>query len=142
MKCISYKTGYKYQLGEDYLVDISIQPDIDIEVPGYIALNSNGRISIKKSYAWDGPSGPTVDTLDFMRGSLVHDALYQFMRAEKLDRNIYKEPADRLLQKMCKEDGMSAIRAWWVYRGLRYGGDSATKPVNKKPVVQAPQTCQ
>ncbi len=142
MKCISYKTGYKYQLGEDYSVDISIKPNFNVEVPDYISLTVDGTLSIKKSYAWDGPSGPTVDTLNFMRGSLVHDALYQLMRADKLDRNIYKEPADRLLQEMCIEDGMSSIRAWWVYRGVNFGGEESTKPVNKKPIVRAPQSCQ
>lgn len=141
MECISYKKGYKYQIVEEYCTDIPVKPDNDIE-SDYIVLTSKGRIIIKKGYAWDGPSGPTIDTLNFMRCSLIHDALYQLMRENSLDNTIYREMADRLLQKMCKEDGMNAIRAWWVYKGLRFGGDPAADPANKKPVVKAPKSCQ
>ena len=141
MECISYKEGYKYQLTEAYSTDITIKPNNDIDFD-YIILSSEGIISIKKGYAWDGPSGPTIDTLNFMRGSLVHDALYQLMREQILDKDTYREQADKLLQEMCKEDGMSSIRAWWVYKGLRIGGDSAASPSNKKPVIRAPEPCQ
>jgi len=73
-----------------------------------------------------------------MRGSLVHDALYQLMREDLLDNDTTREPADRLLQSMCREDGMSAIRAWWVYHGLRIGGNPAANPDNQRPVTKAP----
>ena len=143
MECISYKKGYKYQLVEKYTLEIPINPDSDIVSPsGYIQLTEEGELTIKKGYAWDGPSGPTFDTLNFMRGSLVHDVLYQLMREGSLDNITHREPADRLLQKMCKEDGMSTIRAWWVYKGLRIGGDPAADPDNRRPVVKAPKACQ
>lgn len=142
MKCITYKTGYKYQLTEEYTDRISVKPENDIVDFEYIRFTIDGTIAIKKGYAWDGPSGPAVDTLNFMRGSLVHDALYQLMREEKLDRVIYKEGADKLLQRMCVEDGMSSIRAWWVYQGISLGGGSATRAANKKAIVQAPESCQ
>ena len=141
MDCISYKKGYKYQIVEEYSTNIPINPDNDID-SDYITLSCNGNIVIKKGYAWDGPSGPTFDTLNFMRCSLIHDALYQLMRENALDNAVYREPADRLLQQMCREDGMSSIRAWWVYKGLRLGGDPAADPANKKPVVKAPKSCQ
>jgi uncharacterized protein DUF1353 len=141
MECISYKKGYKYQLVEEYSTDIPIKPDENI-ISDYINLSRDGKLVIKKGYAWDGPSGPTWDTLNFMRGSLVHDALYQLMRAEKLDKDKYREPADRLLQKMCQEDGMSSIRAWVVYQGVRLGGEPSADPVNKKPIIRAPKSCQ
>jgi Protein of unknown function (DUF1353) len=141
MECISYKEGYKYQVVEEYSTDISIIPADNI-LTDYINLSSDGVLNIKKGYAWDGPSGPTWDTPNFMRGSLVHDALYQLMRLEKLDSDKYKEPADRLLQKMCKEDGMNAVRAWWVYKGVNKFGKPSTDPKNKKAVVRAPKSCQ
>jgi len=53
-----------------------------------------------------------------------------------------RNPADRLLRTMCKEDGMKAVRAWWVYKGLRFGGGPAADPANKKPIVKAPKACQ
>ncbi len=143
MECIAYKKGYKYQIVEDYSIDIPIKPDSEAVSPsGFIQLSTVGKLTIKKGYAWDGPSGPTIDTLNFMRGSLVHDALYQLMREEKLDYKDCREPADRLLQNMCKEDGMSSIRAWWVYKGLRIGGDPAANPDNRRPVTKAPKACQ
>lgn len=110
MGYISYKKGYKYQLVEKYSTEIPIEPDSDIE-SDYIVLSTKGNIIIKKGYAWDGPSCPTIDTLNFMRGSLVHDALYQLMREEMLEKYMYRKPVDQLLQKMCKEDGMTPIRA-------------------------------
>ena len=58
---------------------------------------------------------------------------------ELLDNESMREPADRLLQKMCKEDGMWSIRAWWVYVGLRIGGDPASDPDNIRPITKAPK---
>jgi hypothetical protein len=141
MECISYKDGYIYQLTESHISSISILPEKDI-VTDYIELTTDGKLTLKKGYAWDGPSGPTVDTLNFMRGSLVHDALYQLMRGEFLNHNQHRKVADKLLQKMCKEDGMSRIRAWWVYHGLRLGGGPAAKAKNKKMDIKAPRACQ
>ena len=141
MECISYKEGYKYQLKEPYETNINIKPDNSITTD-YIDLSTEGKLVIKKGYAWDGPSGPTFDTHNFMRGSLVNDALYQLMREEYLDKDQYREPADRLLQKMCKEDGMSSLRAWWVYQGVHIGGDPSADPANKKPIIKAPKSCQ
>jgi hypothetical protein len=141
MECITYKAGYKYQLKESYVVKIDIRPAQHIDTD-YLTLTIDGTLTVKKGYAWDGPSGPTIDTLNFMRGSLVHDALYQLMRERRVDRDRYREPADRLLQAICKEDGMTSLRAWWVYEGVRFGGDPATDPANDKPLIRAPKGCQ
>jgi len=143
MKCIKYKSGYKYQLNEEYQQTIDVVPEIDVSSEGgYVSLTKEGELTIKKGYAWDGPSGPTRDTPNFMRGSLVHDALYQLMRNELLKRKRDKDPADRLLQKMCREDGMSRLRAWVVYKGLQIGGKAATLEENKKEVITAPKNCK
>ena len=141
MECIAYKSGYKYQLKEEYITIIDIKPDAPINTE-YLALTTDGMITVREGYAWDGPSGPTIDTLNFMRGSLIHDALYQLMRERHLDKDKYREVADRLLQKICKEDGMSTLRAWWVYQGVRFGGGPSADPANDKPVIRAPKACQ
>ena len=62
-----------------------------------------------------------------MQGSLVHDALYQLMRECVIEQSQRKR-ADEILRKICKRDGMSKIRAWWVYLGVRIGGASSAKP--------------
>lgn len=141
MECIDYKKDYKYQVFKEYNTNIPIRPNKEIKTD-YINLSSEGIIVIKKGYAWDGPSGPTIDTLNFMRGSLIHDALYQLMRHDELDRIEFKDPADRLLQRMCKQDGMSSLRAWIVYQALKYVGGAATKAKNKKTVLKAPESCR
>ena len=140
MECISYKDDYKYQLKADYVSDIGIIPERPVDM-GYVALSEGGKITIRNGYAWDGPSGPTIDTLNFMRGSLVHDALYQLMRERKLDADAYKDYADRILQRMCRDDGMSSLRAWGVYQAVRFFGRPATNPTNVKPLMKAPKAC-
>ena len=141
MDCIAYKDGYKYQLSDAYSTKIPIKPKNDIDFD-YVVLSSEGIIVIKKGYAWDGPSGPTIDSLNFMRGSLIHDALYQLMREQILDKHQYRKQADKLLQQMCKQDGMSSIRAWWIFKGIRIVGNAAASQANKKPVIRAPKSCQ
>ncbi len=138
MKCISYKNGYKYQLSDAYKVTTPIIPSSNIETE-YINLSPNGELMIKKGYAWDGPSGPTVDTTNFMRSSLVHDAFYQLMRHELLNVKSYRGLADKLLYTMSIEDGMSRLRATWVYLGVKLFANYAADPSNKKQVINAPK---
>jgi len=134
---VLYKDGYKYQLQESYEVTVDIHPPEDIKCD-YISLDTHGLLTIKKGYAWDGPSGPTVDTANFMRGSLVHDALYQLMRMKLLSDEFHRKAADKELKRICLEDGMSSIRAWWVYESVRQFGGPAASADNAKPVLRAP----
>jgi hypothetical protein len=141
MECIIYRAGYKYQLKESYVIQIDIKPAVSIDTD-YLALTTDGILTVKHGYAWDGPSGPTIDTMDFMRGSLIHDALYQLMRERYLDEETYRETADRLLQKICNEDGMSPLRAWWVYQAVHFFGKPSADPAHDKPVIRAPRGCR
>ena len=135
-KQIAYKKGYKYQLNADAVFYVDIYPRYDI-ITKFIELTTEGKLTIKDGYAWDGPSGPTIDTKNFMRGSLVHDALYQLMRMRKISLK-YKELADVKLKDICLEDGMWKIRAGWVYKGLVVFGKGSTLPKNAKPTIFAP----
>ncbi len=74
---IKYKAGYRYQLHESYTIYTFIYPDDDIDTH-FLRLDKSGVLTIRKGYSWDGASN-AVDTLSFMRGSLVHDAFYQFV---------------------------------------------------------------
>lgn len=140
MNCIHFKKGYKYQLASNYLISTKIFPVRTITTL-YISLGIDGELYIKEGYAWDGPSGPTVDTPNFMRGSLVHDALYQLIREGHLSLS-YRRPADEELKRICREDGMSWARTQWVYLGVRWGAGFAADPANKKPVITAPKSCK
>ncbi len=125
---------YKYQLMEDYAHEIDLRPEGDIEFR-FVALSAAGLLRVRKAYAWDGPSGPTIDTRNFMRGSLVHDALYQLMRLGALDYRVHRKRADELLRDICREDGMSALRSWAVYRAVRLFGESNAQP-REEPEVE------
>jgi len=137
---ILYKGGYKYQLVEDYTHHLNIQLTTFIK-DDFLCLMHDGTLQIKKGYAWDGPSGPTFDTRNFMRGSMVHDALYQLMRSGKLGAE-YREEADKELRRLCIEDGMSKVRAWWVYKAVRWAARSAAMPSERKKILMAPQVKQ
>jgi len=140
MRCIAYNDGYKYQLKETYAVVIEIKPASLIQ-SDYIDLDTSGQLTIRKGYAWDGPSGPTIDTPSFMRGSLVHDALYQLMRDEYLDHNVHRGTADLILKRICLEDGMWQVRAWWVYEAVKRFANPASDPAKKRPPIKAPEGC-
>jgi hypothetical protein len=121
---IRYRSGYKYQLVNDYRVQTSIMPGFDIETE-FVELDRSGVLTIRHGYAWDGPSGPTFDTSNFMRGSLVHDALAGLMRDFYISRGAWFTAINRELQKICIEDGMWRLRAAWVFIGVEYlGGKS------------------
>lgn len=135
---IRYRAEYKYQLAYSYKQTISIKPTADISTD-FIDLNTDGALLVKKGYAWDGPSGPVVDTNENMRASLVHDALYQLMRLEKLSTRKHRKPADQIFKAMCKEDGVSNIRASTYYKALRKFGKPAASPQNKKKIHKAPE---
>lgn len=132
---ITYKQGYKYQLVTGYSIQVGI---LDHEIRTeheFLRLCPEGRLTILAGYAWDGPSGPAIDTKNFMRGSLVHDALYQLISGGHISAD-FRKHADQLLRQICREDGMSAVRAWWVYQGVRFGGGAAVRQDN--PVITAP----
>ena len=129
--CYKDLRSYKYQLAEDYTIQSNITGH-EAEVENYIKLQENGCLTIKKFYSWDGPSGPTIDTKTFMRGSLVHDAFYQLLREKKISRK-YRKQADDLLRTVCLEDGMSKFRAWYVHKAVRVFAAKAAKPKNVRP---------
>ena len=133
---IRYRGGYKYELYEDYTVALPLSLSKGIAT-NWCILSDTGILTVIEGYAWDGPSGPTVDTANFMRGSLVHDVLYQLMREGLLSQD-FRMIADEILRVICLEDGMSRIRAWWVYHGVRLGAGPAARPENDRQIQEAP----
>lgn len=132
---IKYRKGYKYQLDEAYIVKTDVLGfSIDTE---FIGLDSLGFLVIKRGYAWDGASGPTVDTDDTFRGSLVHDVFYQLMR-EKFIPLTWRKHADDILRTMLVEDGMWKLRALLWHDALFVVGEPAADPKHDKKVYTAP----
>lgn len=127
---------YKYLLLEPFEIEID-EEDLYID-HDYIHCE-DGLFIVKSGYAWDGASGPAIDTKDFMKASLVHDAFYQLMKIGSLDSKIWKPFADKLLYQMCLEAGMPSWRAWYVYYavklfGPKYSGKDKIRP--EKVVIE------
>lgn len=131
---MKYRKGYKYQLVEDYSYPLGYAFAHDDVATTFLSIEQ-GTLTMYRGYAWDGPSGPTIDTANFMRGSLVHDALYQLMRYGLLDQALRKA-ADDELYRICLEDGMGKLRAWYVYKSVRLFARKAASRKNKKEVLE------
>lgn len=136
MNKIKYISGYKYQLQADYLYNTHYAIAEDV-YSHFLTYSKDGMLGIQSGYAWDGPSAIAIDTKNILRASLVHDALYQLIREGKLP-NSYRSYADYLLFSICREDGMSLLRATWVYIAVILFGNIYSSPKNSKQVQSAP----
>lgn len=117
---------WKYRLHAPVQVNITLPIPQTIKTD-YLALTSAGQLTIHAGYMWDGASGPAKDTPNFMRASLVHDALYQLIRLGLLHTSD-RRYADQLLRRICLADGIHCFRAWYVYWGVRIFGGYAIQP--------------
>ena len=129
---------YKYQLRRCYEYQTDIMTERRVATKGaFVMLEPDGRLRIRAGYAWDGPSGPTVDTKSFMRGSLVHDALYQLMRESKIPTG-HRKRADQIMREINLEDGMSKFRARYTYWAVRKFGAKHARPRPLQKLETAP----
>ena len=135
-KRIAYRQGYKYQLAEGYVTRTRIRVPQAVSTR-FIRLDPDGTLTIRADYAWDGPSGPTIDTPSAMRASLEHDAKYQLIRFG-LILSDWKKTADQEYLETLKEDGALGIRARLHYWALGLFGADATRPHAEPQVLYAP----
>jgi len=126
-KTISYKDGYKYQLrgnprsvlwsvyDDCYIYSLPKAPSTGIssgntllKFCGIKVINQdNIRLRINVGYAWDGASGPTIDTKDSMVATLVHDVGYQLIRQGILSEEIWKDYFDQLFYDIFLADAIA-----------------------------------
>ena len=135
-ECVEYYEGYKYQYASDYVFEIPEGFPTNVEFKSeYIEIKGD-RVKVKRGYASDGPSGPTIDTPSFMRGAFEHDPMYQLLRM-----GVYPPEcrifADRGIIARAKKSGMWFPRRWWTYAGLRYFGANAASPSSVKKILRA-----
>lgn len=130
---IKYIAGYKYQLYETYKHKLDGNW-AEVDNHEFIAIKNN-VLYISKGYAWDGASGAN-DTPDIMRSSLVHDAMYQLMRAGLIPES-RKDYADKLLHDICVQDGMSHFRANYIYEAVHLCGEQYAKRQDPQ-IITAP----
>ena len=133
---IQYRKGYKYSLWEDYRVQLRF-------IRGYgvrhhlFALDGDGWLTIFADYPWDGATG-ALDTHTIMRGSLVHDVLYEMLRLGLLPHDPCFHLANHELLNICDEDLMWSVRATYVFEAVEALGSAAAK-IRPEKVVTAPR---
>lgn len=131
---IYYCDGYKFQLQADADFQTGITGhEIDIQ---FILFAADGRMTVKRGYAWDGATGLPIQFDHILRASLCHDALYQLMREGLLDLR-HRLKADRLFRAICIEDGMPRIMAAQAYALIRLIGERFAEP-QPREVHKAP----
>ena len=110
----------------------------------YFELYEDGRLLVKRGYRYDGPSGFTVDTPSFMRGSCGHDIFFQCLRenlfmiivpnGQKMKDMIEWQDlftmANQELRRLCRVDGMMWPRYHWVYTAVQNFGKRHAIPKN------------
>ena len=104
---------FKYEMMKDREVTTTMYGfgEIDTE---FFKLTSDGIMTIRAGYRWDGPSGPTVDTPSFMRSSAVHDVCFQIMREGLIPdstREGFFRSANYDLKSISRKDGMLKSRS-------------------------------
>jgi len=104
----------------------------------FLKLTPIGMLTCVKGYAWDGPSGPAIDTSDWMRASLIHDALYQLMRLEFIPKSS-REYADKLMKQLCIEDKMWRLRAEWSYQAVKICAERFSDSEYARKIIIAPK---
>ena len=132
---IKYSKGHKYQLREDAWFKtnfIGFHAELN-----YITLYEDGWVYVRKGYAWDGPSGPTLDTKSTLRGSVLHDVLYQLIRFEALPRDA-RIKADAEALKRWLQDKMWKVRAYVWTKLLNKHAATAAHPDHKRKTYTAP----
>jgi len=125
---------WKYQLTEPFKTRLGFLPFHNIDTE-FIILRMDGRLLLKKYYAWDGASGPCPDVRNVMIGSLVHDALYQLMRLELLPR-YNRKFADLELRRFCLRSGMNRCLAELIYWGVRLFARKGARPRPITPIYE------
>ena len=138
-KQIKHRAGYKHQLygNESVFVQlVYIRPTERVITP-YCTIETDGWVEIFAWYAWDGASGPTYDTNNTYRASLVHDCIADCIRDGYLPFETYKLN-DKEIAVILKEDGTAAFRIWYWQRGLALADGSYAKKSSKRKIYISP----
>lgn len=132
---MKYKSGYKYAVFEDCSRALGFAPVRDI-VFDYWEFRTDGTMTLKKGFMWDGASGPTWDDSTNIEASAFHDAGYQAIRHGLLPAS-YKPLFDKLLMDIMIEKGASRFRAWYYYQAVSKFGTPSTLASAIRKVLEA-----
>lgn len=133
---MKYQKGYKYKLAEDEWFDIPFKDMVPFNTldTGYI-MYDYGRLLVRRGYAWDGPSGPVLDSPRNMTPSLFHDAWYQLLRDRWVPGKT-RQKADEYFATLCCHRGTWKIVGATYIVGLEYFGEEAAhrgRPIHTVP---------
>ena len=122
MKYSEYK--YKFKVEENFSIELPFKiADFEHEY----ASSKNGILEIKKGYAWDGASGPVINTKNTLISSLVYDVLYQAMRLNLIkSNNENKNLADKNFFEILKMNGVNSFRSRVWYLAVKLFGKKST----------------
>lgn len=138
---IKYIDGIKYSLQEDYEFESRIVLDKPIRTLFFKAYNKPDKSGsiwlLYHGFACDGPSGPTIDTPDSIRGAFEHDAKYAAMRMGLIDLK-WRKVADDELEETLLKDGMNKERAHTWHWAVIHFAESSADPKNKRKILTAP----
>ena len=129
---MQYEGGYKYQLKKDEVIETGITGYMIAS--DYATLDSSGKLTIFKGYAWDGCSGPTYDCDKSMTPSLAHDTLYCLMQDGLLPSDC-KTLADNLFYKLLIDRKFNLGRARAYFIAVVLFGKTERKKRDIKEVV-------
>ena len=149
MTAIKYRGGFKYQLATSVAIYAPELEGFKYKGSRFLQLvhdgdgpNGTGTYLLSKAgYAWDGPSGPMMDTKTAMVASLAHDGGAQISRRSpkwtELARDRFIEKNNDLFYRLCIESGMWRFRARYARWGVARV-DAYADPKNKRKVYTAP----
>lgn len=125
---MKYCKGFKYQLHEDETIQTTILGyNVSSEFYG---LQSNGILTAKKGFAWDGASG-SIDTDTNLRASLFHDICCLMVARNQLPLS-EMDKINSLFYTILELDNMHPVRRWWHFKAVTSHFANGTKPQRRK----------
>lgn len=132
MKYTKYK--YKFKVEENFSIELPYKiPDFE----HLYASSKDSILEIKKGYAWDGASGPVINTQNTLIASLVHDVLYQAMRLNLIKPNkVNRKIADKNFFEILKMNGVNSVRRTVWYLAVRLFGKKSTVKIQDNDKIK------
>lgn len=124
-----------YQLAAPYHFETRCRPVQMVSMP-FISLEPTGQCRLDVGFAFDGASGPVIQTKSILRRAAEHDAKYRLMREGLLDAEANQPIADEEFREGLVLDGTMSTRAEVFYIAVHELGKKSTEGGN--PIEEAP----
>lgn len=121
-KQIAFIDSDRYLVAKPYTAVAPFKPEKTIRT-SFCEFLPNGEFTIYEGFMFSA-SFPAINTFESRRAACTHDMFYELMKKGLLPRS-YREDVDRYFYENLREDGMNPLRAWYWYKAVRIGGDSA-----------------